>query len=69
MYTIWVSDNDSQPITGELTFGSINPKYHYGTLAKLPINSQVTFAPLHFLLPQHKQNLTSTKSCSRHVHM
>ena len=51
VYTIWVSDNASQPITGELTFGSINPKYFYGTLARLPINSQVTFTSLHFFLP------------------
>ena len=41
VFTIWVSANDSQPITGELTFGAVNSRYYTGSLVTLPVNSQV----------------------------
>ena len=43
VFTIWVSANDSQPITGELTFGAVNSRYYTGSLVTLPVNSQVGF--------------------------
>ena len=41
VFTIWVSANDSQPITGELTFGAVKSRYYTGPLVTLPVNSQV----------------------------
>ena len=41
VFTIWVSANYSQPVTGELTFGGVNARYYTGSLVTLPVNSQV----------------------------
>lgn len=46
VFTLWISANDSQPITGELTFGTVKSKYHTGSLTKLPVNSLVSQSPL-----------------------
>lgn len=41
VFTFWISANDSQPIVGELTFGTVKPKYYTGSLVKMPVDSQV----------------------------
>ncbi|CAL5226756.1 g9609 [Coccomyxa viridis] len=40
VFTFWVSANSSQPIVGELTFGTVKAKYYTGSLVNLPVDSQ-----------------------------
>ena len=46
LFTIWMDNNISREVVGELTFGGINPKYFNGALVQIPTNNPVRSLPL-----------------------